>query len=148
MDSFAPGDLAVLASPLGQELLQAKIPARVAYVTSAGEPRVVPLVFHWDGTEMVFGVFAGSPKLRHLRTGDRLAVTVDSQDFPFYALQVRGRITVTPTGGVVPEYRLAVARYLGAAEGAAFVAAIDPPPVMTRIALRPLWARGMDMRGH
>lgn len=147
MDSFAPGDLAVLASPLGQELLHSTIPARVAYVANGGEPRVVPLVFHWDGTEMVFGVFAGSPKLRHLKTGDRVAVTVDTQSFPFAALQVRGRITVTPLAGVVPEYRLAVARYLGAEEGAAFVAGIDPPPVMTRIALRPSWARGMDMRG-
>lgn len=147
MTDIAPGDLAVLQSPLGKELLTSKIPARVAYVARSGEPRVVPLVFHWDGTDIVFGSFTGQPKFAHLKTGDRMAVTIDTESFPFAALQVRGTVTVTPLDGVVPEYRLAVARYLGAAEGAAFVAGIQPPPVMTRIALRPDWARAMDMRG-
>jgi hypothetical protein len=142
-----PGDLAVLASPLGVELLSSKIPARVAYVTSSGEPRVVPLWFHWDGTDLVVATFAGSPKLGHLKTGDPLAVTIDLEAFPHAALQIRGRVTVTPMDGVVPEYRLAAARYLGAEAAAAFVAGIDPPPQMTRIALHPTWARAMDMRG-
>lgn len=147
MTDFAPGDLAVLQSPLGQELLTSRIPARFAYVTRGGDPRVVPLVFHWDGSEIVFGSFTGQPKFAHLKTGDRAAVTIDTESFPFAALQVRGTLTVTQLDGVVPEYRLAMARYIGEAEGAAFIAGIQPPPVMTRIALRPDWARAMDMRG-
>lgn len=143
---MVPGDLTVLASPVGMELLGSRIPARVGYLTRAGEPRVVPLWFHWDGTELVVATFAGSPKLRHVRTGDRLAVSIDTEEFPYRALQIRGPVTVTPHDGVVPEYEVAARRYLGDAEGAAFVAGIRPPPVMTRIALRPDWARAMTMR--
>lgn len=146
MTEFAPGDLAVLRSPLGEELLTSRIPARLAYLTRSGEPRVVPLVFHWDGTDVVFGAFTGQPKFKHLKTGDRVALTIDTEAFPFAALQIRGAVTVTPLDGVVPEYRLAMARYLGEAQGAAFIAGIQPPPVMTRIAVRPDWARAMDMR--
>lgn len=142
-----PGDLAVLSSPLGVELLTSKIPARIAYVTRAGEPRVVPLWFHWDGTDLVVSTFAGSPKLGHLKTGDPLAVTVDTEAFPHAALQIRGRVTVTPVDGVVPEYRLAAERYLGVEAATAFIAGIDPPPTMSRIDLHPEWARAMDMRG-
>jgi len=147
VSELKPGDLAVLDSPLGTELLTSRIPARIAYVTAAGEPRVVPLWFHWDGTDLVLATFAGSPKLGHLRTGDRLAVSIDTEAFPHAALQIRGRVTVTPHDGVVPEYLIAAKRYLGDAEGEAFVAGISPPPRMTRIALRPEWARAMDMRG-
>jgi len=142
----APGDLAVLDSPLGRELLSSTIPARVAYVTGSGEPRVVPLWFHWNGVELVVSTFAGSPKLGHLRTGDRLAVSIDTEVFPYAALQLRGRVTVTPFDGVVPEYLMAARRYLGA-DGETFVNNIQPVPRMTRIALRPEWARAMDMRG-
>ncbi len=147
MSDLKPGDLAVLSSPLGKELLGSAIPARVAYVTKGGKPRVVPLWFHWDGTDLVLATFTGSPKLAHLRTGDRLAVSIDLEAFPHAALQIRGPVTVTPLDGVVPEYRLAAARYLGAEQAEAFIAGIQPPPVMTRIALHPAWARAMDMRG-
>jgi len=142
---FAPGDLAVLTSQLARDLLTSPIPARVAYVTTSGEPRVVPLWFHWDSTDLVIATFNGSAKLRHIRTGDRLAVTIDTEAFPYAALQMRGAVTVTVHEGVVLEYRFAARRYLGDG-GEAFVAGIQPPPAMTRIALRPDWARTMDMR--
>jgi hypothetical protein len=143
--SLTPGDLAVLQSPLGRELLSSTIPARVAYVTSTGEPRVVPLWFHWNSIEFVVSTFAGSPKLGHLRTGDRLAVSIDTEVFPYAALQLRGPVTVTPFDGVVPEYLMAARRYLGD-NGETFVNNIQPPPQMVRIAMRPDWARAMDMR--
>jgi hypothetical protein len=142
---FAPGDVAVLQTQLAKDLLNSPIPARVAYVTAAGDPRVVPLWFHWDGTDLVIATFNGSPKLRSVRTGDRLAVTIDTEAFPYAALQIRGPVTVTKQDGVVLEYRFAARRYLGD-DGEAFVAGIQPPPAMTRIALRPDWARTMNMR--
>lgn len=145
--THSPGALAALHDGVGAELLAAAIPARFAYVTPDG-PRVVPLWFHWDGTDVVFGVFPGSPKLRHLTTGARVAVSIDSEAFPHCALQIRGPITVTPTAGIVPEYAAAAARYLGGAEqAAAFIAGIDPTPAQVRVALHPEWARAMDMRG-
>jgi hypothetical protein len=140
------GDVTVLSSPVAVELLSSRIPARIGYLTRSGEVRVVPLWFHWDGSDLVVATFAGSPKLGHLVTGDRLAVSIDSEAFPYRALQVRGPVTVTPHPGVVPEYLVAARRYLGDADGEAFVARISPPPVMTRIALHPDWARAMAMR--
>jgi Pyridoxamine 5'-phosphate oxidase len=145
MTGFAPGDLAVLNIQLARDLLASPIPARVAYVAKSGEPRVVPLWFHWDGTDLVMATFNGSPKLSHVHTGDRLAVTIDTEAFPYAALQIRGPVTVTAHDGVVLEYRFAARRYLGE-DGEAFVAGIQPPPAMTRIALRPEWARAMNMR--
>ena len=53
---------------------------------------------------------------------------------------------VLSSPGVVPEYLVAAKRYLGDADGAAFVAGTNPRPVMTRIDLRPDWAKVMEMR--
>jgi nitroimidazol reductase NimA-like FMN-containing flavoprotein (pyridoxamine 5'-phosphate oxidase superfamily) len=47
------GDLSFLQHPAAQELLQSKIPARLAYVWTDGTPRVVPIWFHWSGNELV-----------------------------------------------------------------------------------------------
>ena len=139
-------DPAVLSSPVALELLTSRIPARIGYLTTSGEVRVVPVWFHWDGADMVIATFGGSHKLRHVRTGHRIAATVDTEAFPYQALQIRGPVTVTPHVGVVPEYLVAAKRYLGDAEGAAFVAGLSPRPVMSRIALRPDWAKVLDMR--
>ncbi|MGQ0468028.1 MAG: pyridoxamine 5'-phosphate oxidase family protein [Sporichthyaceae bacterium] len=144
--THSPGDLAVLHSRVGAELLASAIPARFAYTTPDG-PRVVPLWFHWTGTDVVFGVFPGSPKLRHVSTGTRVAVSIDSESFPHYGLQIRGSVTVTPTDGILPEYAAAAARMLGAARAAEFINGIAPPPAQVRVALHPEWARAMDMRG-
>jgi hypothetical protein len=41
------GDLSLLQHPAAKELLQSKIPARLAYVWMDGTPRVIPIWFHW-----------------------------------------------------------------------------------------------------
>jgi len=43
------GSLELLQEPVSKELLQSKIPARLAYIWTDGTPRVVPILFHWDG---------------------------------------------------------------------------------------------------
>jgi hypothetical protein len=49
------GDLALLQQPASRELLQSKIPARLAYIATDGTPRVIPIWFHWNGTEFCYG---------------------------------------------------------------------------------------------
>ena len=56
----------VLATPLARELLASSIPARLAYVGTSGEPRVVPIGFQWDGEHLVMGTVPGSAKVRAL----------------------------------------------------------------------------------
>ena len=92
-------DPTVLSSPVAVELLTSRIPARIGYLTTSGEVHVVPMWFHWDGTDMVIATFDRSHKLRHVRTGHRIAATVDTEAFPYQALQIRGTVTVTPTTG-------------------------------------------------
>jgi len=41
------GSLELLEHAAAKELLQSKIPARLAYIGTDGTPRVVPIWFHW-----------------------------------------------------------------------------------------------------
>ena len=56
------GDLSLLQEPVAQQLLESRIPARLAYTWEDGSPRVVPIGFHWNGTELVFGTPVDAPK--------------------------------------------------------------------------------------
>ena len=49
------GSLDLLNDPVAQQLLQSTIPARLAYTWTDGTPRVVPIWFHWNGSEVVLG---------------------------------------------------------------------------------------------
>lgn len=55
---MAKGGPELLEDPLAQEVLESRIPARLAYMWTDGTPRVVPIWFHWDGTDIVMGTFA------------------------------------------------------------------------------------------
>ncbi|HEY7271490.1 MAG TPA: pyridoxamine 5'-phosphate oxidase family protein [Actinoplanes sp.] len=123
--------------PVARELLASRIPVRLAYTWTDGTPRVVPLWFHWDGAEVVVATLPGAPKLKALRTGDRVALTIDSTEPPQHVLSVRGTATVTEVQGVVPEYAQAAVRYLGREQGEAYVNSFPPELRMPRIAVRP-----------
>ncbi len=58
------GDLALLNHPVAQRLLLSTAPARLAYVWTDGTPRVVPIGFHWNGTELVLGTPPTRPRPR------------------------------------------------------------------------------------
>ena len=49
------GELQLLQHPASRELLQSKIPARLAYTWTDGTPRVIPIWFHWNEREFVLG---------------------------------------------------------------------------------------------
>ncbi len=87
------GDVALLNDPVAQKLLQSTIPARLAYLWSDGTPRVVPIWFHWNGKEPVFGSPLLAPKNHVLSTGSKVAITIDSNDWPYYELNTYGRST-------------------------------------------------------
>jgi Pyridoxamine 5'-phosphate oxidase len=128
---------ALLADPVAQQLLQAPIPARLAYTWTDSTPRVVPIWFHWDGHEIVMETPPRAPKLRALKDGDRVAVTIDSNDWPCRALLVRGVASVSRVEGVTPEYAKAAIRYLGEEPGTAWVNQFPADIEMWRIAVRP-----------
>ena len=84
------GDLSLLQHPAAQELLQSKIPARLAYVWTDGTPRVVPIWFHWNGSELVMGTPPKAPKLKALAKNPKVALTIDGDVFPHKVLLIRG----------------------------------------------------------
>jgi len=134
-----------LQDPVSVALLTAPIPLRLAYTASDGWPRVVPVWSHWDGRDLVVGVFPGSAKLRSLHHGDRVAGTLDTQDYPYQALQVRGPTSLSATPGLVPEYVLAAQRHLGPERAAGFLARLHGRP-MVRLAVHVDHARLLDLR--
>ena len=105
--------LALLQTPVAQALLHSTIPARLAYTGRDGTPRVLPIWFHWTGEVFVLGTRLDSGKVKALSTHPQVALTIDTESFPYKALQVRGTIEIERIDGIVPEYELCAKRYLG-----------------------------------
>jgi hypothetical protein len=141
------GDVRLLDSEVARRLLASTELARLAYVAPDGTPRVLPMLFHWNGEEVVMATFAGARKIATLRAAPDVAITIDTLGPPPEVLLVRGRVSVTDVEGIVPEYALAQRRYYGDEQAAASLAEVDRPGTrMARIALRPSWAGVIDFQ--
>lgn len=139
------GGTELLQDPLAQKLLASNTPARFAYTWTDGSPRVVPMWFHWDGENVVFGGPPTAPKGHALRKDPRVAITIDQNDWPYKTLLLRGRAVLDEVQGVAPEYAEAAARYFGAEQGAAWVKQVGQlGPTMQRIRVRPEWVCILD----
>ncbi|MGH9504422.1 MAG: pyridoxamine 5'-phosphate oxidase family protein [Terriglobales bacterium] len=141
------GDLALLQHPASQELLQSKIPARLAYVWMDGTPRVVPIWFHWNGREFVMASPAKAPKLKALARNPKVSFTIDDNTFPHKVLLVRGTARLETVEGIVPEYVAAADRYFGAEQGQAWVNHLRTLiSDMVRITIVPEWVGLLDFQ--
>jgi PPOX class probable F420-dependent enzyme len=141
------GDLALLQLPAAQELLRSKIPARLAYVWMDGTPRVVPIWFHWNGSEFVMGTPPKAPKLKALARNPKVSLTIDDNTFPHKVLLVRGTARMESVEGVVPEYAIAAERYFGPEQGKAWVAQMGKMvSAMVRVTITPEWVGVMDFQ--
>jgi hypothetical protein len=139
------GNIDLLEHPASKELLQSKIPARLAYVWTDGTPRAVPIWFHWNGGEFVLASPSKAPKLKALAKNPKVALTIDDNTFPHKVLLVRGTARLEPVNGVVPEYALAAERYFGEQQGKAWVAQLGSMvKEMVRIAITPEWVGLLD----
>ena len=97
------GDVALLNDPVAQKMLQSTIPARYAYNWRDGTPRVVPIGFHWNGSEIVLGTPPDAPKMKVLKDGDQVALTIDSDTMPHNVLLIRGIIRTDTVDGIALE---------------------------------------------
>jgi hypothetical protein len=135
----------VFNTGLAQELLQSRIPVRLAYTGLDGSPRVVPLAFHWDGQRFVICTIPGSPKVRALQANPRVAMTFDTESFPPHILLVRGTATVRTVDGVPAEYLAASRKQVGDEGMPAFEAQVRAMyDSMVRIDVEPEWAKLID----
>jgi PPOX class probable F420-dependent enzyme len=141
------GDLALLQHPASQELLQSKIPARLAYIATDGTPRVIPIWYHWNGKDFVMATPPKAPKLKALAKNPRVSLTIDDNTFPHKVLMVRGTARLEPLEGIVPEYAMAADRYFGPEQGKAWVAGLAQMiSSMVRVTVTPDWVGLLDFQ--
>jgi PPOX class probable F420-dependent enzyme len=143
------GDLSLLQHPAAQELLQSKIPARLAYVWTDGTPRVVPIWFHWNGREIVMASPEKAPKLKALAKNPKVSLTIDDNTFPHKVLLIRGTARLERVEGVVPEYAKAAERYFSAAQAEAWLSQLRKlVSSMVRITITPEWVGVLDFEAR
>jgi len=131
--------------PFVQKLLRAPIPARLAYVARDGSPRVVPVSYLWNGKAFVFGSAPDWPKIKALSANPKVALTVDSTDFPPNILLARGVATIEFDMGLPDEYVEAARRIVGEdrmAEWEANVRAEERN--MALVTITPTWIKVID----
>jgi hypothetical protein len=107
------GDVSLLRDPVAQALLRAPFPARLAYVWPDGTPRVIPIGVHWNGEEFVLGTPAKAPKIAALRHNPKVALTIDTTEFPCKVLLVRGTASMETLDEPVPKWIAAGKRMMG-----------------------------------
>jgi Pyridoxamine 5'-phosphate oxidase len=141
------GDLGLLQHAASKELLESKIPARLAYIWTDGTPRVVPIWFHWNGREIVMASPPKAPKLKALAKNSKVSLTIDNDVFPHKVLLVRGTARLQTMDGIVPEYATAARRYFGPEQGAAWVNKLSGLiSSMVRITVTPEWVGLLDFQ--
>ena len=143
----AQGGLELLEHPISKELLHSAIPARLAYVWTDGTPRVIPIWFHWNGSEVVMATPPRAPKLKALRKNPKVSLSIDNNEFPHKVLLIRGTARLEPVQGIVPEYATAAERYFGGEKGQAWVNQLRGMiQDMVRITVTPEWVGLLDFQ--
>jgi Pyridoxamine 5'-phosphate oxidase len=147
MQRVEQGSLDLLQHPASQELLHSKIPARLAYVATDGTPRVIPIWFHWNGSEFIMATPPKAPKLKALLKNPKVSFTIDDNTFPHKVLLVRGTARMEKVDGIVPEYATAAERYFGPEQGQAWVKHLRTLiSTMVRIRIEPEWVGVLDFQ--
>jgi hypothetical protein len=135
----------VLNKPLSQEMLGRDI-ARLSYVAPDGTPRVVPIAFTWNGSEVVMCTSTNAPKLASLRQHPAVALTIDTEVHPPMILLLRGQAVLDEVDGIPDEYLEMNGSYQMTpeqrVEWEAGVRALYRS--MVRIVVTPTWAKMID----
>jgi nitroimidazol reductase NimA-like FMN-containing flavoprotein (pyridoxamine 5'-phosphate oxidase superfamily) len=136
----------VLNDPLGQKLLHADIPARLAYNGPDGNPRVIPVGFYWNGAQIIVCTAPTAPKARALARNPKVALTIDTYPDPTHVLLVRGTANIEVVEGVPFEYLEAAKKHPQEPEQfQAFETQVRALyKQMARIAITPEWAKLLD----
>jgi hypothetical protein len=135
----------VLDKPLSREMLNRDV-ARLAYIAEDGTPRVVPIAFTWNGTEVVMCTTTNAPKLASLRRNPAVSLTIDTEVHPPKILLLRGEAVLDEVEGIPEEYLRMNGSYEMTAEQRleweAEVRSLYDS--MVRIVVTPTWAKLID----
>jgi hypothetical protein len=139
------GHLELLNDPVAQKLLNSTKVAHLAYTWDDGTPRVVPIWFTWNGTEMVMGSPNKFPKAHAITEGAHVAISIDDDTWPYKVLLIRGIAHVSVIDGVAPEYAEAAEHYFGEEQGKGWITTVGQlSPQMFRLAVTPEWVGLLD----
>ena len=130
-----------------QDLLENATLLRLAYNGHDGLPRVIPIGFLWNGSEIVICTVVTSPKVRALKSRPDAALTIDVGSTPTEArsLLIHGAAKVDIVEGVPPEYLAAANKSLDSEHAAQFEVEVTKLyDQMARISIVPTWARFYD----
>jgi hypothetical protein len=136
----------VLNKPISQQLMASSTPARLAYTGVDGDPRVIPIGFHWTGEQLLIFTVPAAAKVPALRKNPRVAITIDTlEPWPPRVLLIRGAVSLEVVDGVPDEY-VEAGRKAVPAEGfddweAGVRGLYDQ---MVRITVEPDWAKLLD----
>ncbi|MGC4106640.1 MAG: pyridoxamine 5'-phosphate oxidase family protein [Thermomicrobiales bacterium] len=131
--------------PYVRTLLDAPIPARLAYTGLDGAPRVIPVSYLWDGEDFVFASPPTWYKIRSIVANPVVAFTVDTTDFPPLILSVRGVARVTLDQGLPDAYIEASRRIVGEERMPEWEAAVRAENRnMALVRIRPTWIKVVD----
>ena len=135
----------VLNDPLGQDLLHTNHLVRLAYIGGDGYPRVIPIGFYWNGTQIIVCTATNAPKVRALTRNPKVALTIDTDTQPPHVLFVRGTAQIDVVDGVPFEYLEASKKGIPEQQWNSFEAQVRALyKQMARIAITPEWARLFD----
>ncbi|MGH8942859.1 MAG: pyridoxamine 5'-phosphate oxidase family protein [Acidimicrobiia bacterium] len=135
----------ILKKPISQEMLNRDL-VRLAYVATDGTPRVVPIGFTWNGSEVVMCTPTNAPKLVSLRQNPAVALTIDTEVHPPKILLLRGDAVLDEVEGIPDEYLQASGTYKMTPEQRVeweteIRSLYDS---MVRIVVKPTWAKLID----
>jgi hypothetical protein len=115
-------------------------------VSGDGTPRVVPIGFTWNGSEIVLCTTPNAPKLASLRRNPSVALTIDTEVHPPLILLIRGDAVLDEVEGIPAEYLQMNGSYEMSAEQRVEwereVRSLYPS--MVRIVITPTWAKLID----
>lgn len=135
----------ILANPYSQQLLSGPIPARFSYIGLDGDPRVVPIGFHFDGERLHIFTVPKAAKVNALRKNPRVALTIDTEGFPPKALLIRGTTELKLEDGVPEDYIIAGHKVMTADQHEEWTAGVTALyDQMVRITVTPDWVKLLD----
>jgi Pyridoxamine 5'-phosphate oxidase len=135
----------IMSDPVAQRLIQAPIHARIAYTAKDGSPRVVPIGYIWNGNAIVMCSPPIAPKVKALSASPKVALTIDTEDFPPKILLVRGEAALETVDGVPDEFIEAARRFVADERMPQWEAqAHGLYDQMVLIRITPTWAKIID----
>lgn len=135
----------VLHDPVAKRLYESVGLARLAYTVKDGSPRVVPIGFEWNGSAFVVCTATIAPKVAALNADPRVALTIDTNEFPPNVLLVRGTASVEIVDGIPEEFLRMSRQTMSEEQYEEWKPGVEGfYEQMARIEITPNWAKVLD----